>query len=116
MAKVLAKVFDRVYERVAGLDVHKAQITVAIVNGQQQILLKPCKIASRHFQQWAESHLTATDQVVLEATNDAWLLVDFLQGGPASRNAGRGSGVVGSLEVLAAVGAQRPVGLDIIHR
>jgi transposase len=30
VARVLAKVFDQVYERVAGLDVHKAQVTAAI--------------------------------------------------------------------------------------
>ena len=30
MAKVLAKVFDQVHERVAGLDVHKAQVTAAV--------------------------------------------------------------------------------------
>jgi transposase len=30
VAKVLAKVFDQVHERVAGLDVHKAQVTAAV--------------------------------------------------------------------------------------
>jgi transposase len=66
-------------QRFVGLDVHKAQVTVAIVNREQAVLLKPCKIASHQFQQWAERHLETTDQVVLEATNDAWLLVDFLR-------------------------------------
>ena len=30
MAKVLQKVFDQVHERVAGLDVHKVQVTAAV--------------------------------------------------------------------------------------
>ena len=30
MAKVLQKVFDQLHERVAGLDVHKAQVTAAV--------------------------------------------------------------------------------------
>ena len=30
MAKVLSKVFDQLHERVAGLDVHKAQVTAAV--------------------------------------------------------------------------------------
>jgi hypothetical protein len=30
VAKVLAKVFDQVHERVAGLDVHEAQVTAAV--------------------------------------------------------------------------------------
>ena len=30
VARVLAKVFDQVHERVAGLDVHKAQVTAAV--------------------------------------------------------------------------------------
>jgi transposase len=64
-------------QRFVGLDVHKAQVTVAIVNREQEVLLQRCKIASYQFQQWAQRHLEATDQVVLEATNDAWLLWIF---------------------------------------
>jgi transposase len=66
-------------QRFIGLDVHKAQVMVAIVDAQQQVLLKPCKVSSHQFQAWAEDHLRSSDQVVLEASGDAWLLVDHLR-------------------------------------
>ncbi len=53
--------------RFVGLDVHKAQVTVAMVNREQQLSLKPCKIATNQFQAWVDKHLKTTDQVVLEA-------------------------------------------------
>ncbi len=65
--------------RFIGLDIHKAHVMVAIVDAQQQLLLKPCKVSSSQFQHWAEAHLHPSDQVVLEASGDAWLLVDQLQ-------------------------------------
>jgi transposase len=70
---------DSSERRYVGLDVHKAHVMVAIVDAQQAVLLKPCKVSSTQFQKWAEGHLGSSDQVVLEASGDAWLLVDQLQ-------------------------------------
>ncbi len=64
--------------RFVGLDVHKAYVMVVIVDEQQTVLLKPQKVSSGQFEAWAARHLMTTDQVVLEASSDAWYLVDQL--------------------------------------
>jgi transposase len=65
--------------RYIGLDVHKQHITVAAVDANQQVILKPRKIPVSRFGEWAENHFLKTDKVALEATTNAWNLVDMLQ-------------------------------------
>lgn len=58
--------------RFLGLDVHRQSITVAGVDKEQQIVLRPRRVSLGEFADWAKTYLTPTDVVVLEATSNAW--------------------------------------------
>jgi transposase len=63
-------------ERFVALDVHKHYVVVAAIDAAQQVRLTPRKMSLERFAQWAPEHLQPTDQVVLEATTNAWTLSD----------------------------------------
>ena len=65
--------------RFVGLDVHKHSIMVTAVDKEQQILLRPRRVAIPEFVDWAQTHLQPTDAVVLEASVNAWQLYDQLE-------------------------------------
>lgn len=65
--------------RFVGLDVHRQSITVAGVDKEQQMVLRPRRVALCEFMGWAQANLTSADAVVLEATSNAWTLYDQLQ-------------------------------------
>jgi transposase len=52
---------------------------VGAVDAQQQIVLPPRRLSMIELEDWAGKRLTKTDSVVLEATTNAWHLVDQLQ-------------------------------------
>ena len=62
-----------------GLDVHKHYVMVGAVDQYQQVLLPPRKVALLELEGWARRHLQPTDQVVLEATTNAWYVHDLLK-------------------------------------
>jgi transposase len=64
--------------RFVALDVHKHYVMVAAIDAAQQVVLAPRKLSLERFAQWAPEHLQPTDQVVLEATANAWTLYDQL--------------------------------------
>lgn len=64
--------------RFFGIDTHKKYVMVAAVNIDQEIILKPTRIAMAELSEWAAEHLTADDQVVLEVSGNTWSLVDVL--------------------------------------
>jgi len=65
-------------ERYVALDVHKHYVMVAALNAAQEVVLTPRKLSLERFTHWAPEHLTPKDQVVLEATVNAWTLYDQL--------------------------------------
>ena len=65
-------------ERYVALDVHKHYVMVAAINAAQEVVLTPRKLSLERFTHWAPEHLTPKDQVVLEATVNAWTLYDQL--------------------------------------
>jgi transposase len=65
--------------RFVAIDVHKDYVMVGAVDAQQQIVLPPRRLSMSEFEDWAPKRLTKTDSVVLEATTNAWHLVDQLQ-------------------------------------
>jgi transposase len=65
-------------ERYVALDVHKHSVMVAAMNAAQEVVLTPRKLSLERFAHWAPEHLTPKDQVVLEATVNAWTLYDQL--------------------------------------
>ncbi|MBE7557227.1 MAG: IS110 family transposase [Anaerolineales bacterium] len=66
-------------KRYVGLDVHKHYVMVGAVNRSQEMVLPPRKVSLAEFEGWAKKHLRSTDEVVLEATTNAWYLHDLLE-------------------------------------
>lgn len=66
-------------KRFVGLDVHKQYVMVGAVNAAQEVVLPPRKVSLVEFEGWARKHLRSTDEVVLEATTNAWYLYDLLE-------------------------------------
>jgi transposase len=65
-------------KRFFGLDVHKAYIMVAAVNADQEVVLKPRRVTFDRFENWMNKALRSSDEVVLEATTNAWHVHDLL--------------------------------------
>ena len=65
--------------RFVALDLHKAYLMVGAVDREQAVVLPPRRILLAQFEGWAKRHLRPTDQVVLEATTNAWYIYDLLQ-------------------------------------
>lgn len=66
-------------QRFVGVDLHKQSVTIAAVDAQQQIVLRPIKLSLLEFTAWAPTHLLPTDAVVIEATTNSWWFVDLVQ-------------------------------------
>ena len=66
-------------KRYVGLDVHKHYVMIGAVDSTQQLVLPPRKISLVEFEGWAQNYLFSTDEVVLEATTNAWYVHDLLE-------------------------------------
>jgi transposase len=66
-------------QRYVAFDVHKSYLMVAAVNAAQEVVLPPRRIDFSRFEAWINKHLKAADQVVLEATTNAWYVHDRLE-------------------------------------
>lgn len=62
--------------RYIGLDVHKHYITVAGMNREQEIVMRPRNVDIDRFKCWAAENLRNMDEVVLEATTNTWDIYD----------------------------------------
>lgn len=60
--------------RFIALDVHRPSVTVAAVDAQPTVVLRPRRIAMDGVTRWSREHLGPTDAVVVEATANAWHL------------------------------------------
>ena len=65
-------------KRYVAFDVHKSYVMVAAVNAAQAVVLPPRRVSFSRFEEWISKHLTSTDEVVLEATTNAWYVHDQL--------------------------------------
>jgi transposase len=66
-------------QRYVAFDVHKSYVMVAAVNAAQEVVLPPRRIPFSRFESWITTHLKPADQVVLEATTNAWYVHDVLE-------------------------------------
>lgn len=66
-------------QRYVAFDVHKSYVMVAAVDAAQTVVLRPRRIEFSRFEGWITKHLKATDEVVLEATTNAWYVHDLLE-------------------------------------
>lgn len=65
--------------RFVALDVHKSYVMAGAVDVEQQLVLHPRRVAFNGFEAWISKHLRPSDEVVLEATTNAWLIHDLLE-------------------------------------
>jgi transposase len=70
---------SREQTRYVAFDVHKSYVMVAAVNADQEVVLSPRKVSFSRFEDWIARHLKPSDEVVLEATTNAWHLYDQLE-------------------------------------
>jgi transposase len=63
-------------QRFVALDLHKHYVMVGAVNADQEVVLHPRRVSIAGFPDWAEQHLQPGDQVVIEATTNAWPIYD----------------------------------------
>ena len=66
-------------KRYVGLDVHKHYVMVGAVDRYQQVLMPPRKVMLVDLEGWAQKYLQPNDEVVLEATTNAWYVYDLLE-------------------------------------
>lgn len=66
-------------QRFVAVDLHKTYVMVGALDAQLQVVLAPRRILLAQFEAWAKRQLRPTDQVVLEATTNAWFMHDLLQ-------------------------------------
>jgi transposase len=66
-------------KRYVAFDVHKSYVMVAAVNSDQEVVLPPRRLAFIRFEEWIAKQLRPTDEVVLEATTNAWHVHDLLE-------------------------------------
>lgn len=65
-------------KRYIGFDVHRSFVIVARVSEDQAVLIKPCKVLAAGLTSWIGRHLSAEDEVVVEASAGIWDLYDQL--------------------------------------
>lgn len=65
--------------RFVALDIHRKYLVVGAVEASQQVVLTPRRFGFEAFSDWAKTHLTLSDAVILEATSNAWLFYDQLE-------------------------------------
>jgi transposase len=70
---------EHVELRFVALDLHATYVMVGALDIHKRVVLQPRRILLDHFADWARRHLRPTDQVVLEATTNAWYIYDLLQ-------------------------------------
>lgn len=66
-------------KRYVGFDVHKHYVMVGAVDRHQQVVLPPRKVSLVELEGWANKLLHSSDEVVLEATTNAWYVHDLLK-------------------------------------
>jgi transposase len=65
--------------RFVALDLHKDYVMVAALDTHKRVVLPPRRVLLDQFAAWAVRSLQSTDQVVLEATTNAWYIYDLLE-------------------------------------
>ena len=68
------------FTRFIAIDMHKHYAVVGWVNAQQQVILPPRRVEIDELATWTQKYLLSTDEVVLEATTNAWTTYDRTQG------------------------------------
>ena len=69
----------RALRRYVGLDIHKHYCVIAGVDREGRVLLPPVRVEHADLEAWLKKKLLSNDQVVIEATTNAWHVHDLLE-------------------------------------
>jgi hypothetical protein len=64
--------------RYLALDLHKHYVVIGGVNARQQMVLQPRRVEVSDLESWCRKNLLSSDEVVLEATTNAWVTYDLI--------------------------------------
>lgn len=64
--------------RYIGMDIHKHFVMVVGIDADHQVILTPRRVSTKQLENWAMTNLKSTDQVVMEATTNVWVLHDLI--------------------------------------
>jgi transposase len=64
--------------RFMALDMHKHYGMVGAINKEQEVLLRPRKFTWPEFERWGKQHIGPGDEIVIEASGNAWHVYDQL--------------------------------------
>lgn len=64
--------------RYVALDIHKQYVMVGALSADGEVLLQPRRVGIGRLPEWLQKHLGSTDQVVIEATTNAWHIYDLI--------------------------------------
>jgi transposase len=70
---------DSAHQRFVAVDLHATYVMIGALDAQKRVVLHPRRVLLGQFAAWAARHLHPTDQVVFEATTNAWYIYDLLQ-------------------------------------
>jgi transposase len=63
-------------KRFIAIDIHKHYLMIGAIDAEQQIVMVPRKVELQRWLAWAQANLLPSDEVVLEATTNAWAIYD----------------------------------------
>jgi hypothetical protein len=66
-------------QRFVAFDMHQNYFMVGAVDAEQQVVIQPMKVDLQGLERWANKHLVATDEVVIEASTNTWTAYDVLE-------------------------------------
>jgi transposase len=63
-------------KRFIAIDIHKHYLMIGAIDAEQRIVMVPRKVELHRWLAWAQAYLLPSDEVVLEATTNAWAIYD----------------------------------------
>ncbi len=67
---------EKGFLRYLAMDAHKYYVVIGGVKAACEVVLPPRRIQPDELDDWLRAHLQPTDQVVIEATTNTWMLYD----------------------------------------
>lgn len=64
--------------RYLAIDLHKHYVVIGGVSARQQMVLQPRRVEVSDLESWCRKNLLSSDEVVLEATTNAWVTYDLI--------------------------------------
>jgi transposase len=64
--------------RYLAIDLHKHYVVIGGVNNRQEVVMQPRRVEVCDLESWCRKNLLPSDEVVLEATTNAWVAYDLI--------------------------------------